>query len=88
MDDITILILGKPGQAQLDLLKGLDSKIRILLGGKFQEAVALAPEADVMFAWAASRDMLQAALPKASRTKWIHGTLCRPRPRHLSGIEK
>jgi phosphoglycerate dehydrogenase-like enzyme len=38
-----------------------------------EEAAARAPEADVIFAWATTRDLLQAALPKASRTKWIHG---------------
>lgn len=72
MDDITILILGKPGHAQLDLLKRLDSHIRILRAESSQEAAAKAPEADVIFAWDGNRDALHAALAKASRTRWIH----------------
>jgi phosphoglycerate dehydrogenase-like enzyme len=73
MDDITVLILGKPGQAQLQLLKGLDSDVRILMAESSADAAARAQEADVIFAWATTRDLLQAALPNASRTKWIHG---------------
>jgi phosphoglycerate dehydrogenase-like enzyme len=37
-----------------------------------EESLALAPEADVIFAWAPKRETLQAVLPKATRTKWIH----------------
>jgi phosphoglycerate dehydrogenase-like enzyme len=73
MDDITLLIIGKPGPAELDLLKGLDSKVRILMAVSSEEAAALAPEADVIFAWEPKRQTLQAVLPKARRTKWIHG---------------
>jgi len=73
MDDITVLILGKPGQAQLELLKGLDNQVRIVVAESSEDAAARAPEADVIFVWAASRDMLQTVLPKASKTRWIHG---------------
>lgn len=38
-----------------------------------EEAEAQAPQADVIFVWAANRDILQKILPKATRTKWIHG---------------
>lgn len=73
MDNITILILGKLGQAQLELLKGLDSQVRILKAESSDEAAAQAPQADVIFVWDGKRDVLQAALAKASRVKWIHG---------------
>jgi phosphoglycerate dehydrogenase-like enzyme len=72
MDDITILILGKPGQAQFELLKGLANKVRILIAESSEEAVKLAPEADVICVWAAQRQMLEAALPHATKTRWIH----------------
>lgn len=72
MEDITVLMLGKPAQAQFDLLKKLDNKVRILIAESSEDAVALAPQADVMCVWAAQRDMLQAALPHATRTRWIH----------------
>ena len=73
MDDITILILGKPGQAQLELLKGLDNHVRILIAESSEEGAARAPEADVILVWATNRGWLEPVLPKASRTKWIHG---------------
>jgi phosphoglycerate dehydrogenase-like enzyme len=73
MDDITVLILGKPGQAQLELLKRLDSNVRILIAESSEEVAAQAPQADVIFAWAPKKETLQAVLPKATRAKWIHG---------------
>ena len=72
MDDITVLILGIPGQAQLDLLKRLDNSVRILMAKGSEEALAKVSEADVILVWAAQREMLEAVLHKASRAKWIH----------------
>jgi phosphoglycerate dehydrogenase-like enzyme len=72
MDDITILILGEPGPGQVGLLRKLDSNVRLLSAKSSEEAVAKAPEADVIFVWAAPREMLRAALPHATRAKWIH----------------
>lgn len=72
MDDITVLIVGTPGKAQLEHLKKLDNHIRILVAESSEEAVALAPEADVIFAWIPKRETLRAMVPKATRTKWIH----------------
>jgi phosphoglycerate dehydrogenase-like enzyme len=73
MDDITVLILGIPEQAQLELLKELDSKVRIIVAASSEEAAALTPEADVILVWSLQREILQVALAKLSRTKWIHG---------------
>ncbi len=73
MDDITLLILGKPGKPQLELLSGLDKSVHILIAESTQEAADKSPEADVIFVWDTKREMLQAALAKASRAKWIHG---------------
>jgi phosphoglycerate dehydrogenase-like enzyme len=72
MDDITVLILGKPGKAQLELLKRLDNSVRIIYAESSQESADLAPQADVIFAWSPKKDTLQAVLPKAVRTQWIH----------------
>jgi phosphoglycerate dehydrogenase-like enzyme len=72
MDDITVLIVGMPGQAQLEHLKKLDNKVRILLAESSEEAVELAPQADVIFAWIPKRETLRAMLPKATRARWIH----------------
>jgi phosphoglycerate dehydrogenase-like enzyme len=72
MDDITVLILGMPGQAQLEHLKKLDTHVRILIAESSERAVELAPEADVIFGWVPKRETLQAMLPKATRVKWIH----------------
>jgi phosphoglycerate dehydrogenase-like enzyme len=72
MDDITIVILGKPGQTQMALLKRLDNQVRILIAESSEEAAARVPEADVILVWSTQRELLQAALPFASRAKWIH----------------
>lgn len=72
MDDITVLILGKPGKAQLDQLYQLDNRLRILMPESSQEAVDLVPQADVVLGWIPFRETLQAILPKAHRLKWIH----------------
>jgi phosphoglycerate dehydrogenase-like enzyme len=72
MDDITVLILGKPGEAQFQLLKRLDKNVRILVAESSEETAAHAAEADVIFVWTAKRDLLQAAVANATRAKWIH----------------
>jgi phosphoglycerate dehydrogenase-like enzyme len=72
MDDITVLILGKPGQTQLELLKSLDNKVRILIAEGSEEAARLAPQADVILSWASTKEVLQAAWGTASRVKWVH----------------
>jgi len=72
MDDITVLILGIPGQAQLELLKRLDNSVRILMAKGSEEALSMVPQADVILVWAAQREMLEAVLHKATRAKWIH----------------
>ncbi len=73
MDDITILILGKPRHAQLQLLHGLNGKVRILQATSSEEAAVKAPEADVILAWDGQRDVIHAAIANASRVQWIHG---------------
>jgi phosphoglycerate dehydrogenase-like enzyme len=73
MDDITILILGRPAQAQLDLLQPLDSKLRILIAESSQDGAALAPQADILLVWSTQREFLESAYAKASKVKWIHG---------------
>src|SRR4051794_34647632 len=73
MDDITVLILGKVGKAQLKLLEDLDKSIRIEFAESSDDALAKAAEADVIFIWAASRDTLRMALPRATKARWIHG---------------
>ncbi len=72
MDDLTILVLGQPGQAQLDLLGRLH-QVRVIQAVNAEEAAAMAPEADVILVWSTEGDILQSALRKASRTRWIHG---------------
>jgi len=72
MDDITVLILGKPGQAQLQLLIQLDGDVRILRAESSQQAAELAGEADVIFGWSPTRENLQAVVPRAARARWIH----------------
>lgn len=73
MDELTVLILGKPGPDQFKLLEQHTPKVRILLASSSEEANALAGEADVILVWAADREFLQAVLPKLKRARWIHG---------------
>jgi phosphoglycerate dehydrogenase-like enzyme len=73
MDDITVLILGKLDAAQRKLLENLDKHIRILVAESSNDALAQAPEADVVFIWSAGRETLRTVLPKATRARWIHG---------------
>lgn len=72
MDNITILVLGKPGQAQFEALKRFDNGLRILLAESSEETGALAPEADVVLGWTPKREMLQVIAAKATRARWIH----------------
>jgi len=73
MDDITVLILGKVGDAQLKLLEDLDKSIRLEFAESSDDALAKAGDADVIFIWTASRDTLRMALPRATKARWIHG---------------
>lgn len=73
MDDITVLILGKPGEAQLKLLEDLDKSIRLEIAESSEDALVKAPQADVVLIWNGSRDTLRTVLPKATKARWIHG---------------
>jgi phosphoglycerate dehydrogenase-like enzyme len=57
----------------LQLLEQHTPKIRILVAASSAEAVALAGEADVVLVWAATKEMITAILPTASKAQWIHG---------------
>ena len=84
MDDITVLILGKPGQAQLDLLKRLDDKVRILFAESSEDAARQAPQADVIFAWAPKRESLQGRSPARDPYQMDPRAFRRTRPRLVS----
>ena len=72
MDPITLLILGKTGQAQQELLRQLDSEVRILYAESSEKAAELAPQADVVFAWSPTREILQSVIARGSRLRWLH----------------
>jgi phosphoglycerate dehydrogenase-like enzyme len=72
MDDITVLLLGKPRPAELQLIEAHTPKVRVLIAASSQEAISLASEADVLFVWNSDRETIQRVLECASRAKWLH----------------
>jgi phosphoglycerate dehydrogenase-like enzyme len=72
MDNNTILVLSDPTDRQLAMLDSLPDSTSIAVGNNVEAFERLAPEAQVIFNWSGSRQLVQQVWKLAPRVKWVH----------------
>jgi phosphoglycerate dehydrogenase-like enzyme len=72
MDDTTILIIGKPGQAEMQLLRSHTPEVRFQVAESSEEAIALAGHAPAICVWNSDRKTINQVLSGAPNAKWLH----------------
>ena len=72
MDNNTILVLSDPTDRQLAMLDSLPDATSIAVGNNLEAFERLAPEAQVIFNWSGSRQLVQQVWKLAPRVKWVH----------------
>jgi phosphoglycerate dehydrogenase-like enzyme len=68
----TLLVLARPDDPEVPLLKQLPSDVRVVTGDTPEALSAAAPDADIILAWWAPRPLLEAVFAQARKVKWIH----------------
>ena len=69
---LTLLVLADPKVSWLKLLDGLGSEVRLLVSNDPAKVREYAPQADVVVNGTSNPPLLSAAVPLATRAKWIH----------------
>ena len=72
MDNNTILVLSDPTDRQLAMLGSLPDSTSIAVGNNVEAFERLAPEAQVIFNWSGSRQLVQQVWKMAPRVEWVH----------------
>jgi phosphoglycerate dehydrogenase-like enzyme len=72
MDNITVLVLSDPTDRQLAMLEDLPGSPSIAVGNRVEAFERLAPEAQVLFNWSGSRQLVQQVWKIAQRVQWVH----------------
>ena len=72
MDNITVLVLSDPTDRQLAMLETLPGPTSIAVGNRAEAFERLAPEAQVLFNWSGSRQLVQQVWRMAPRVQWVH----------------
>jgi phosphoglycerate dehydrogenase-like enzyme len=72
MDNITVLVLSDPTDRQLAMLEDLPGNTSIAVGNGVEAFDRLAPEAQVLFNWSGSRQLVQQVWKIAPRVQWVH----------------
>jgi phosphoglycerate dehydrogenase-like enzyme len=72
MDNITVLVLSDPTDRQLAMLEILPGPTSIAVGDRVEAFERLAPEAQVLFNWSSSRQLVQQVWKIAPRVQWVH----------------
>jgi phosphoglycerate dehydrogenase-like enzyme len=72
MDNITVLVLSDPTDRQLAMLETLPGPTSVAVGNRVEAFERLAPEAQVLFNWSSSRQLVQQVWKIAPRVQWVH----------------
>ncbi|MDR7545421.1 MAG: D-2-hydroxyacid dehydrogenase [Armatimonadota bacterium] len=67
---ITVLVLSRIDERHAAAIRAVDPRVRVVVAGDAEAAVAAAPDAEVIVAW----EVPEAVLRRAGRVKWIHAT--------------
>jgi len=65
-------VLADPTEPQLALLERLPEETGIAVGNSAEAFERAAPDADVIFNWSGTLDLLREVLPMAPRVRWVH----------------
>jgi len=69
---LTVLVLGDPKWPFLKILDRLPSDVEVIVRGTPEECIAEAPRADIILSCSFDHKLFHAALPYASKTRWLH----------------
>ena len=72
MGDFTVLVLANPAERQLAMLEQLPEGTTIAVGERVEAFERAAPDAEVIFNWSGSGDLLRAAFRICPRVRWVH----------------
>ncbi len=72
MGDLTVLVLANPTEPQLAMLEQLPVETNIVVGEQAAAFEQWAPEADVVFNWSGSGDLLREVFRLCRRVRWVH----------------
>lgn len=72
MDKNTILVLANPTDPQLAMLQELPPETSLVVGNSVEAFERTASEADVIFNWGGSRQLLQEVFAMSPKVRWIH----------------
>src|SRR5260370_19967265 len=72
MDNITVLVLSDPTDRQLAMIEDLPGAPSIAVGNRVEALERLAPEAQVVFNWSGSRQLVQQVWKMTPRVQWVH----------------
>lgn len=72
MGDLTVLVLANPAERQLAMLEQLPAETSIAVGEKAEAFERAAPDADVIFNWSGSGDLLRDVFRMCPRVHWVH----------------
>ncbi len=68
----TLLVLAHPNDPELAALEELPDDVRIVAGDTVAAFRNAAPEAEAIFSWWGTRDLLESVLELAPRVRWTH----------------
>lgn len=72
MDNNTVLVLANPTDPQLAMLQELPSKSSLAVGNSVEAFERTAPDADVIFNWGGSRQLLREVFGMCPKVRWVH----------------
>jgi len=72
MGDITVLVLANPTEPQLAMLEQLPAETSIAVGERVEAFERAAAEADVIFNWSCSGELLREVFRLCPRVRWVH----------------
>ena len=72
MDNNTVLVLANPTDTQLAMLQELPPETSLAVGNSVEAFERAAPDADVIFNWGGSRELLREVFAMAPQVRWVH----------------
>ena len=72
MGEVTVLVLANPAEKQLTMLEQLPPETNIAVGERTEAFERAAPEADVIFNWSGSGELLRGVFRMCPRVRWVH----------------
>jgi phosphoglycerate dehydrogenase-like enzyme len=72
MDNNTILVLANPTDPQLAMLQELPKETSLAVGNSAEAFERAAPQADVIFNWGGSRQLLREVFGTSPNVRWVH----------------